>query len=77
MSNVFSVGGIASNNFIYFVIIEQLSIFSVVQFPNDECTVATDKSINGICLSAEDCGKKLGKVDGKCASGFGVCCMIS
>ena len=35
------------------------------------------KSINGICLSAEDCGKKLGKVDGKCASGFGVCCMIS
>ena len=36
-----------------------------------EVVGAIDK---GVCRSAEDCGAIGGIVDGKCASGFGVCC---
>lgn len=50
------------------------SLFSVVQFPNDECTVASDNTMNGICRSADECGGANGIADGNCASGFGVCC---
>jgi len=54
------------------------SLFSIVEFPNDECVVASStstSSMNGICRSAEECGESGGIADGNCASGFGVCCM--
>jgi len=49
------------------------SLFSVVQFPNDECTT-TESSVKGTCKSADECGSTKGVSSGNCASGFGVCC---
>jgi len=51
------------------------SIFSVVAFPNDECTTETN-SVRGVCFSEDDCGTKGGTASGTCASGFGVCCLF-
>jgi len=51
-----------------------LPIFQVVRFPNDVCTGA---SRNGTCFTAEECSAKGGTSDGSCASGFGVCCVIT
>jgi len=53
---------------------KSFSLFSVVQFPNDECVVASDNTMNGICRSADECGGSNGIASGNCASGFGVCC---
>ena len=50
------------------------SLFSIVKFGNDECTTEISPDIKGICRSAEDCSAVGGIADGKCASGFGVCC---
>merc|ERR1739848_276899 len=50
------------------------SLFSVVSFPNDECTTTTDATMKGICRTAEECGDSGGTESGNCASGFGVCC---
>jgi len=52
------------------------SLFSVVQFPNDECT--TTMAMRGVCLTAEECTSRTGgSASGNCASGFGVCCFTS
>merc|ERR1719414_2094292 len=54
-----------------------LSLFSVVTFPNDQCTAkssTTATPVLGTCLSQTECSGKSGTVDGNCASGFGVCC---
>ena len=51
------------------------SLFSVVAFPNDECTTDTN-SVRGVCYSDDDCGTKGGTASGTCASGFGVCCLF-
>jgi len=51
-----------------------LPIFQVVRFPNDVCTGTTR---NGTCFTAEECSSKSGTNEGSCASGFGVCCVIS
>ena len=51
------------------------SLFSVVAFPNDECTTETN-SVRGVCYSDDDCGTKGGTASGTCASGFGVCCLF-
>merc|ERR1712018_295026 len=51
-----------------------LPIFQVVRFPNDACT---GTSLNGTCFTAEECSNKGGTNEGSCASGFGVCCIIS
>merc|ERR1712012_1023881 len=54
-----------------------LSLFSVVSFPNNECTASsssTSEQVLGICFSSTECTGKGGKADGNCASGFGVCC---
>jgi len=51
-----------------------LPIFQVVRFPNDVCTGTTR---NGTCYTAEECSSKGGTNEGSCASGFGVCCVIS
>jgi len=51
-----------------------LPIFQVVRFPNDVCSGTTR---NGTCYTAEECSNKKGVNEGSCASGFGVCCVIS
>jgi len=58
--------------------LKQLSLFSVVQFPNDECTSSSDSSTLGTCLTSSECGDRSGGTsDGSCAAGFGVCCVVS
>lgn len=50
------------------------SLFSVVTFPNNECTTAESTALQGICQTGEECGESGGTQSGNCASGFGVCC---
>merc|ERR1712004_708725 len=53
------------------------SLFSVVTFPNQQCTGASatsTKEVYGTCFSTTECTSKGGTADGNCASGFGVCC---
>jgi len=55
-----------------------LGLFSVVTFPNDECTTISTPAMSGICVTAEECsnsGDTIAVASGNCASGFGVCCM--
>merc|ERR1711992_221173 len=54
------------------------SLFSVVTFPNAECTTDTTPAMTGICVTAEECsndGDVIAQAQGNFASGFGVCCM--
>merc|ERR1711993_113977 len=53
--------------------------FSVVTFPNDQCTGKSSGSVKvlGTCFSASECTSKGGSADGNCASGFGVCCTFT
>ena len=51
------------------------SLFSIVQFPNTECTTAS--SSQGTCYTGSQCTSRGGTADGSCASGFGVCCTFS
>ena len=55
---------------------EQFSLFSVVQFPNEECT-SGNTNTNGTCFTTSECGSRGGAASGSCAAGFGVCCVIS
>merc|ERR1712038_261819 len=48
-----------------------LSMFEVVNFPNDACD---GDSKNGTCYTAAECEKKGGDDAGSCADGYGVCC---
>jgi len=57
--------------------LKQLSVFSVVQFPNDECVSSSSTSTNGTCYTSSECTAKGGSASGSCAAGFGVCCVIS
>lgn len=52
-----------------------LSLFSVVQFKNNECTATS--GLTGVCYSSTDCSDLGGTTSGNCAAGFGVCCIIS
>merc|ERR1719410_929611 len=54
-----------------------LSLFSVVQFPNDECTSTSSSTTIGTCFTSSECSSKSGTAEGNCAAGFGVCCVIS
>lgn len=53
------------------------SLFSVVQFPNDQCTSTSSLYPLGTCYAASECEAKSGKSLGNCASGFGVCCVFT
>jgi len=53
------------------------SLFSVVQFANLQCTAATMTDMVGVCHTSEECDDKGGVVSGNCASGFGVCCVVT
>merc|ERR1712037_518152 len=53
--------------------LKQLSLFSVVQFPNDECTSSTTSPTTlGTCLTSSECTSRSGAASGTCAAGFGV-----
>jgi len=57
---------------------KQLSLFSVVQFPNEECTsTASSVTTMGTCLTSSECTSRSGTGEGTCAAGFGVCCVVS
>ena len=57
-------------------ILEQLSVFTVVAFPNEQCQVVSDKVTKGTCMTSTECSDFAGTKDGNCAGGFGVCCLI-
>lgn len=57
----------------FFFIVEALSLFSVVTFPNDECQTNM-ADMKGVCVSSEECSDNGGTASGNCASSFGVCC---
>merc|ERR1711997_344268 len=44
------------------------SLFSIVQFPNQQCTASSSSTTYGTCYTSSD---------GNCAAGFGVCCVIT
>jgi len=50
------------------------SMFSLVNFPNDECT--SSESECGTCMTASECSGLKGYVSGTCAQGFGGCCVV-
>jgi len=54
---------------------KQLSVFTVVKFPNDVCLSATSGR-NGTCYTSSECNAKGGASSGSCASSFGVCCVF-
>merc|ERR1712223_1725410 len=53
------------------------SLFSVVTFPNSQCTAKSDTTEYGTCYTASECTSLGGTTDGNCAAGFGVCCIFS
>jgi len=53
------------------------SLFSVVQFPNQQCTASSSSTTYGTCYTSSECTAKGGSSDGNCAAGFGVCCVIT
>lgn len=56
---------------------KHFSLFSVVQFNNEECTTDTTPTggaTQGTCYTSTECSTKGGVSAGRCASGFGVCC---
>jgi len=53
----------------------QLSVFTVVKFPNDVCISGTSGR-NGTCYTNSECSAKGGAASGSCASSFGVCCVF-
>lgn len=54
-----------------------LSLFSIVQFPNDICASSSTAQPSGLCLASSECSAKSGTASGNCASGFGVCCIFT
>jgi len=54
-----------------------LSLFSIVTFPNNQCTAKSDNTEYGTCLTSSECIAKSGSTDGNCAAGFGVCCVFT
>jgi len=59
------------------------SLFTIVNFKNDPCR-STDTSSstnteyrNGTCYTSSECTDKGGSAKGKCAAGFGICCVFT
>lgn len=52
-------------------------LFTVVQFPNDECATEDTSSPVGTCVTASECSSRGGTASGKCAASFGVCCLVT
>ena len=47
------------------------SLFSIVQFPNQECDTTDTNTKKGVCVTSTECTDGSGTVSGDCASGFG------
>ena len=62
---------------IFLIISEAFSLFSIVQFPNQQCTASSSSTTYGTCFTSSECTTKGGSADGNCAAGFGVCCVIT
>jgi len=54
-----------------------IALFNVVTFPNIECQSTENEDNKGTCFSSTECSDKGGTAEGNCASGFGVCCIIT
>jgi hypothetical protein len=54
----------------------QFSLFSLVVFPNNDCT-GRSSGDTGTCFTESECTNKGGSTDGNCAQGFGTCCIFS
>ncbi|XP_023314046.1 uncharacterized protein LOC106660253 [Trichogramma pretiosum] len=52
-----------------------LSLFTLVRFENNICAGVTGE--NGTCISPSECAQRGGLSSGLCASGYGVCCIVS
>lgn len=58
---------------------KDFSLFSVVQFDNVECTsdgTPAGGATQGTCFTSSECTNKAGTAAGRCAAGFGVCCVF-
>jgi len=59
------------------------SLFTVVNFKNEACVSTSSLSTgsttyrNGTCFTSSECSSKGGSAKGKCAAGFGVCCVFT
>merc|ERR1711971_829098 len=53
------------------------SLFTIVTFPNDQCTAKSDTTMYGTCYTVSECTSKGGTADGNCAAGFGACCTFT
>ena len=73
----FTITRVHCTNNDFFLLTEAFSLFSVVTFPNDECTTVMDPTMRGLCITAEECTDQGGTASGNCASGFGVCCFTT
>lgn len=71
----------AHDNFTSKVVTERekktFGLFAVVTFPNDACTIGSNNALTGTCLTTDECASRSGSADGNCASGFGVCCLVT
>ena len=46
------------------------SLFSIVQFQNDECTSVSSSTTLGTCFTSSECSAKSGTASGNCAAGM-------
>ncbi|KAJ8922140.1 hypothetical protein NQ315_004075, partial [Exocentrus adspersus] len=51
-----------------------LSLFTYIQFNNQECVSSTGE--NGTCVTTSECTQRGGTANGPCAGGYGVCCIF-
>ncbi|OXA57396.1 uncharacterized protein LOC110845489 [Folsomia candida] len=52
-----------------------LSLFTLVKFDNSECLSTSGD--NGTCFPQAECYRRGGAVNGRCAKGYGACCVFS
>ncbi|XP_011501685.1 PREDICTED: uncharacterized protein LOC105365268 [Ceratosolen solmsi marchali] len=52
-----------------------LSLFTLVRFENNVCMGVSGE--NGTCISPAECAQRGGLSSGICASGYGVCCIVT
>jgi len=52
-----------------------IPLFNIVKFDNEVCAAGTSGT-QGTCYTADECEALGGKADGKCASDYGVCCVV-
>jgi len=56
---------------------KSFSLFSVLKWKNTACQAVSDDTLQGVCVTAQECDDKGGDKDGNCAAGFGACCVLT